>query len=157
MERTARGLESGERAQRELLEQLQVELRQARRSLEQVQATTFQGELKLREALGEAMRSTDAASARLKALEQERDTLRAVLSELDERLAAKRAEQRVLAAGAAAVRKEAATRAREIAKAKLPDGEEGGINFTSADLWMLFWMVFAFAGVLFVVIRVASH
>lgn len=96
----AAGSGSGEREQREALEQVQMELRQARAALARIGGGVAIAEAELESALDTAKRHRDEARARLASLEVEEKKLRAETHELDRRLEAKREEERVLARGA---------------------------------------------------------
>jgi len=93
---------SGEndRDQREALEHLQMELRQARAALARVGGGVAIAEAELQEAIDAAKQRRNEAQARLTSLEAEEKRLRAEAHELDRRVQAKKEEDSLLARGA---------------------------------------------------------
>lgn len=89
-----------DRGQREELEQLQMELRQARSALARVGGGVAIAEAELQEALDAAKQRRDEAQARLTSLEAEEKRLRAEAHELDRQVQAKKEEDSLLARGA---------------------------------------------------------
>ena len=89
-----------DRELRERLEQVQMELRAARATLATTSADVGRAELALRDAVSEATLRRDAAWAKVQALRDEKSALPSRLAALDQRLAARREEEAVLARGA---------------------------------------------------------
>jgi chromosome segregation ATPase len=89
-----------EREQREELERLQVELRDARAALQTVKADTDRAVEALSSAVDQARERRDAAGRRIEALKAEKKALKAEQERLEERLVEKRKEDAILARGA---------------------------------------------------------
>jgi vancomycin resistance protein YoaR len=100
MERLQADSRTTERDQRERLEQLQMELRQARTTLATATEDASRAEASLRTAIEDATIRRDAARTLIATREAEKRALEKNLKELEPRLAAKREEAAVLARGA---------------------------------------------------------
>ena len=100
-----------DREQREALDQVQMELRQARAALHRVGGGVAIAEAELQSAIDAAKQQRDEAQARLSSLEADEQRLRAEAHELDRQIEARKKEDALLAHGAELL-------------AKYPDGIE---------------------------------
>lgn len=101
MEKRAPMAGTADRDQREELEQVQMELRAARMTLQTAGEASARAKRALEEAIATATLKRDQASARVAALTAEQSAFSLRLEELAARLRAKREEEALLARGAA--------------------------------------------------------